>query len=102
MLLYAPIHVVIYKTSMKYNVLATYTADVVYMHSWMNLATASRWAPSLTNGTVVQENTASMKYDTSTDRLEIQNLEPGDEGTSYMFVVDGNPSMQALGGCLLT
>ena len=63
-----------------------------------------QWDMYPINGTGVQENIVSrdtMKYDTSTDRLEISNVEPGDEGAYVCtLTVNGSPSMQALGGCL--
>ena len=55
---------------------------------------------SVANQSDIAMNTT--KYDTSTDRLEIQILEPGDEGAYICtLTVDGGPSMKALGGCLV-
>ena len=62
-----------------------------------------QWDMYSTNGMMqldIAMNTT--KYDTSTDRLEIQNLEPGDEGAYFctLTVNNGEP-MQAFGGCLV-
>lgn len=58
-----------------------------------------------TNGPLVQEDVTRSdvtKYDTVINRLSIKNVEPSDEGAYVCTVsVDDNPSMQALGGCLV-
>ena len=62
-----------------------------------------QWDMYSTNG-MRQLNIAmdTMKYVTSSDRLGIQNLEPGDEGAYICtLTVDGGPPIQALGGCLV-
>ena len=61
-----------------------------------------RWDLHRTNGSEMNIVETSMKYTTSTDRLEVQNLEPSDEGLYVCtLTVDSNPSEQALGGCLI-
>ena len=62
-----------------------------------------QWDMYSTNGMrQLDITTDTMKYYTSADRLGIQNLEPGDEGAYICtLTVDGSPSMQALGGCLV-
>ena len=63
-----------------------------------------RWDLHHTDGFAPQENIAegSMKYTTSADRLDVQNLEPTDEGLYVCtLMVDSSQPMQALGGCLI-
>ena len=62
-----------------------------------------QWDMYSTNGMrQLDITTDTMKYDTSTDRLEIQNLEPGDEGAYICtLTTEDGEQMQALGGCLV-
>lgn len=63
-----------------------------------------RWDLHHSNGAVYMDiaGGGSMKYTTSTDRLEVQNLEPTDEGLYVCtLMVDSGQPMQALGGCLI-
>ena len=64
-----------------------------------------RWDMHRTDGSDPQMDIAgegSMKYTTSAERLEVQNLEPTDEGLYVCtLTVDSGPSVQALGGCLI-
>ena len=58
--------------------------------------------PSNHSGVQLDIARDTIKYHTSTDRLEIRNLEATDEGAYICtFTVDGGSPRQALGGCLV-